>query len=995
MRTKKLFNSIFLSFAAAAMAMLGFVLSSTKSFLPSTNAAFTEYTKITNTLPEYLKLSGGVASTQDKSIVLLDGSKSTYTLTIGSKVITMQDSEGNVKNNYGYLPDQGNADEYYLFNFTSSLSLYKDITNKELENLDGVTNLLQNKPISDFASSKTSGSTVEGLGQTPQQFNIDFKLGDSFSSTPENKTITVEEGLYTLVIPMTVYHTTDGGVTYTTVTEDAQIGYTFMIFNSSTYFTSGLQNAKMDNVTSVALSNNSGFSRFYYYNYTTTDLPKFTYNPYAYQITINFVDYNETNHYLKVEYNGNDFSVLDKNGNAVTQNYIMTGIDDNGQAYITFNELGSYDISFEYLYLVEKEDGTSEIFELPFDELDTEDATLQYNKAQRLYIYGYQAMYTNFNEPVNPSTNQPYSRELKTISDDGTSFSQAADITAGFREFIKDNNPSLSQPSPTPITIEASTSSTSTNYTNLKNAVEGYLKDSSITPVTTNQVPVSFISNATPTTNAQGKIYKVNNDNTLDNGTDFTNENQGTPGKYVYILEYNFEEYLGEGGVQQSGYYHYQIFYFEITNETPAVTVLDETGNSFSTTRYTNKSVYLVNESTDSPYNANVTINVTMQDYISGSTVTHSLQELASFDSSTFTYYQSWSYAEYGNNKPALEQMDGKEVVLISSKSKSANRTFTLSYFSTMTKPNSYTFTIDTNGIDFLSPIVASEISNGRYSLQGEIPTLDDGIFATTNSPFSFRWNEKDSGAKTYGYVKYFPLEQIDYYNSTVTANPAWFESIVSDTGGAFPVSYKIDFDNSSSSSWSPISNTKGLSAVDGTSVKTDAGLYLLEVYDQAGNVGFAMFMLDNTSPTFIKQTSASSTSYQVVSGSDTVSVAEGTTVTLHWGDYKAIILQNSEAITEKGITPDNRHALIDGTAAGVALNDLLNKFVSTDRSFIKQLSLTGNLGDLQYSSKYLTLKIDDTYAIKTPSQDRYQLQSGNRFELELIVDGVANENTY
>ena len=296
MRTKKLFNSIFLSFAAAAMAMLGFVLSSTKSFLPSTNAAFTEYTKIKNTLPEYLELSGGVASTQDKSIVLLDGSKSTYTLTIGSKVITMQDSEGNVKNNYGYLPDQGNADEYYLFNFTSSLSLYKDITNKELANLSSSNNLLLDTPIDTFASDHDEAINVTGLGKAPQKLEVNFTLGSEFAPPVESQDedenpITVEEGLYTLVIPMTVYHTTDGGVTYTTVTEDAQIEYTFMIFNSSTYFTSGLQNATMDNVTSVALSNNSGFSRFYYYNYTTTALPKFSYNPYAYQITINFVDF--------------------------------------------------------------------------------------------------------------------------------------------------------------------------------------------------------------------------------------------------------------------------------------------------------------------------------------------------------------------------------------------------------------------------------------------------------------------------------------------------------------------------------------------------------------------------------------------------------------------------------------------------------------------------------------------------------------------------------
>ena len=982
MKAKKLFNSIFLSFAAAAMAMLGFVLSSTKSFLPSTNAAFTEYTKITNTLPEYLKLSGGVASTQDKSIVLLDGSKNTYTLTIGWDEITMQDSNGASKTNYGYKPDQGNADEYYLFNFTSSLSLYKDITNQELENLDGSTNLLPDNSIFDFASSHEKGSTVEGLGQTPQQFNIGFQLDDSFSSTT-GSTITVEEGLYTLVIPMTVYHTTDGGVTYSTVTENAQIEYTFMIFNSSTYFnSSGLQNATMENTTDVALTNNSGFSMFYYYNYTSTSLPKFSYDPYVYQITVNFVDYNETNHYLKVEYDGSNFNILDENGDPASQTYIMTGMQD-GQAYITFNELGSYDISFEYLYRV-VENGQSEIFELPFDQLITDNLQLQYNKAQRLYVYGYQAMYTNFNEPVNPSTNQPYSRELKTISEDGLTFSQAADITAGFTS--SDNATRFSQPSPSVIGIGE-----------LQNSVQAYLRTSSIAPVTTNQVPVSFISNATSPATVKSKIYSVSDSDgnlTLDERANFTNENQRTPGTYVYILEYNFDEYLGQGGVQQSGYYHYQIFYFEITNETPAVTVLDETGNSFSTTRYTNKSVYLVNESTDSPYNADVTINVSMRDYSSGTTITRTLQELASLDSTTFTYYQSWSYAEYGSGNSALEKMDGKEVVLISYSGNSANRAFTLSYFSTMTNPNSYSFTIDTNEIDFLSPIIANEISNGRYSLQGEIASLDNGIFATTNTPFSFRWNEKASGAQTYGYVKFFPLEQIDYYAAAQT-NPSLIYNILAE--GVLPVTYKIDFANGSS--WSPISNTYGQSIVDGTSVKTDAGLYLLEVYDTAGNVGFAMFMLDNTSPTFIKTTiTDTGTSYQVVNGSDTISVTENAQVSLSWGDYKAIILQNSQNITDNSIAPDNRHALIDPYSAGDELNQLLTNFVSAERSFIRQLSpATGDIAsELPYTNNYLAIKIEDSFAIKTPSEDQFTLQTGNSYQLELFTaDGTANENTY
>ena len=663
----------------------------------------------------------------------------------------------------------------------------------------------------------------------------------------------------------------------------------------------------------------------------------------------------------------------------------MTGMQD-GQAYITFNELGSYDISFEYLYRV-VENGQSEIFELPFDQLITDNLQLQYNKAQRLYVYGYQAMYTNFNEPVNPSTNQPYSRELKTISEDGLTFSQAADITAGFTS----SNNNISQPSQGAISIDDL----------LKSSVQTYLQGSSIAPVTTNQVPVSFISNATSpaAVNVQSKIYSVSgsgNSLELTESDNFTNENQRTPGTYVYILEYNFDEYLGQGGVQQSGYYHYQIFYFEITNETPAVTVLDETGNSFSTTRYTNKSVYLVNESTDSPYNADVTINVSMRDYSSGTTITRTLQELASFDSTTFTYHQSWSYAEYGSGNSALEQMDGKEVVLISNKGGSANRTFTLSYFSTMTNPNSYSFTIDTNEIDLLSPIIANEISNGRYSLQGEIASLDNGIFATTNTPFSFRWNEKASGAQTYGYVKFFPLEQIDYYAAAQT-NPSLIYNILAE--GVLPVTYKINFENGSS--WSPISNTYGQSIVDGTSVKTDAGLYLLEVYDTAGNVGFAMFMLDNTSPTFIKTTiTDTGTSYQVVNGSDIISVTEGAQVSLSWGDYKAIILQNSQNITDNSIEPDNRHALIDSDSAQDKLDRLLTNFVSAERSFIRQLSpATGNIEDdqsLPYTNNYLAIEIEDSFAIKTPSEDQFTLQTGNSYQLDLFTsDGTANENTY
>ena len=981
MKTKKLFNSICLTFVLIGALIGGLFLSGEKNFI-SSDAAFTEYTEITNNLPEYLNREGGIARTSDDSIILLDATtNNTFSLSIAADEddkITGT-GENTDKQNFSYKISDT---EYYYFNFTNALSLYKDVTNQQ--DYTNETNLLISAPISDFAKANGDDDafTVDELSVPPQRLNIKFNIGSSFAQ--KDDTVTLEEGLYTLVIPMTRWYTNDGGLTHTTDSSDTvQIEYTFMIFNSSTYFnsTTGLQNATMSNTENVTLTNNSGYSMFYYYNYTSTSLPKFSYNPYVYQITVNFTDYNQNSFYRKVEYNGNGFDIKDSNGDLVSEGeeYIMTGYnDDNGQAYITFNELGTYDISFEYLYRVED---SNEIFELPFDQLQSDSSLIQYNKAQRLYIYGYQTMYTNFNEPVDSATNQRQSRELKTISEDKTTFEQSADITALFMK----QNDDFAQHSPDRDTISGETSS-------LQSAVQYFLRGNNApSPVTTNQVPIRFLSNVNLTTssatndNTKSYIFSVTEEDgnlTLDGTSAFTNENQNTPGTYVYIIQYQFDSYLGEGGVQQSAYYHYQIFYFQITNETPAVTVVDENGNNFSTTRYTNKSVYLINESTDSPYNADVTIEVNIYNYVTKQSQTIEFASLGTFDKSTYTYYESLS-----DLKGALSSHNEKEAVWINSESKNANRRFTISYRSTMTSNNSYTFTIDTNEISFASPRLAEEGSDGSYSLGRDITA------PTTNSPFAFVWNEKASEATTYGYVKYFPLKAIDYYNSSNLQ--LLLNQLL--TIGVVPVSYKIDFANSSA--WSPISNAYGLSTIAGTSVKTDAGLYLIEVYDIAGNVGYDIFVLDNTEPRFIKITEADTTSLEILSASDVIAVSDAT-VSINWGDYKGIILQNSTESTFDNIAPYKYAYMVNNGVAQDALSDALNSYTNTaENSNIRYLSQLSSFEDvdtgLPYASNYLVIEIDDNFAVKDNDSDNFVLQSGNSFTLELMSDDIANEGTY
>ena len=171
MKTKKLFNSICLTFVLIGALIGGLFLSGEKNFI-SSDAAFTEYTEITNNLPEYLNREGGIARTSDDSIILLDATtNNTFSLSIAADEddkITGT-GENTDKQNFSYKISDT---EYYYFNFTNALSLYKDVTNQQ--DYTNETNLLISAPISDFAKANGDDAafTVDGLSVPPQQLNI-------------------------------------------------------------------------------------------------------------------------------------------------------------------------------------------------------------------------------------------------------------------------------------------------------------------------------------------------------------------------------------------------------------------------------------------------------------------------------------------------------------------------------------------------------------------------------------------------------------------------------------------------------------------------------------------------------------------------------------------------------------------------------------------------------------------------------------------------------
>lgn len=923
--------------------------------------------------------------------------------------------------NYAYLPQSNNDQNFYYFDFQSTLSLYYNLTWEDVKS--GLTNenLIKDQNISNYAKYHENCFTPNDTSFVPQQFDIQFKLDLLQQDISfDEKTVTLtDEGCYTLVIPVVEYYTSNGGASWTAKEEN--IYYTFMAFNANTYFDSTTGKPKLttsENLHQTLLgSSSSEFSSYYYYNFGYGDkvntLPEITYKPSHYQVEIEWTDIDAQTKSVFVQYQNDEIVQLDKNGQPLNESeeFVKVRKNGNGTATITFYDIGSYDINISYLWTLTNDNG-SVTFNLPFENLKPEEnnTTIFKNKAQRLYIYGYQAVYSDYSK-VNPETNQPENVDLKTYDFENGKYYNSADITS-----LINNKAGLENTAQSGNFNDNTKIKYKDNEYSFAEGIKAIIDGEGIKPISTNQTPVKFLSNAK--NSEVSEIYTKTSAGWSNTSTNFQGFNENNAGTYLYIVQYTFDSYMSTSGTLQSSHYHYQIFYFTITNTSPTVDVieLDENYSDVWTNGFTNKSVYILNNAENSNYDAEVTITLSAKNYKTGSYYfkDENIKNLSSYG---INYQQFIENTEQTDNEELANQIEAynnkianKYGVLIENTNKYANAEWTIKIYSQANNNDDKNasvrkFTIDTNEISNITARNVSVQNSTTYNI-----TNGYNGFAT-NTPFVLSWEEKLSGAKTYGYVKYVPTTAINYYSSLDDNNLAELLSRLIDSHDTLPVSNKIDISGASTSTWTEYSNSYNFTnSVPSSYVKSSDGFYILEVYDQAGNVTFDIFLLDSSAPIFIEELIGDTTTQKILSNSESLNVPENDVdVIIKWTSNKAIYLENmtAEILNNVQAYPYG----VDVQNANIVLKEKLNSFFNTSNQSIQYFNditaETTNQGNedglvptglASFNGNYLIIPINDRVYIKEGNSSNFAPFDTSSYRIKFFDDNgelIADNKTY
>lgn len=1030
-KVKRLLNKVIISFALLGCLTLGafFVGNLNQSSTKIANAEIAEYGEIKNNLPEYFKIKTPEKTDPSSAMGKVGNTIYLFQPNSEKEIVIAEDfinGANKQEKNYAFAAKDDDSTEedkhtqYYYFDFQSSLSLYYDLTNTDIQNGETGKNLLAEVNISNFAKSyfDNNGTDDEtddvmafapkGYSFKPQQFNIKFKLDSTLEQiSPKEDTITLDkEGCYTLSIPVSVYSTDNNGETF--VLSETTIYYTFMAFKADTYFNelTGRPNISVsDNLQTSYLNQTSAYSTYYFYNFaygkSVNTLPTVSYNPERFKLRIVYADIDQQTHVSDIVYKNGNIILHDESGKEIEQSkqIIHANINKNGKVVLAFTEIGSYDIIVNYVYHT-----PTGAYAIPLENLD--DSIIFNNKPQKLYVYGYQTVYSDYSTP-NPDTNQPETKELKTFDFENSRYENSADITSAVNDYIIDHKDKNSKPEHVAIAEMQNPSSNTIFDSNdskpLKEYSLRYIRQENVQPVTTNQTPVKFLTNAKL---QSSYIYNVTTDSAgskiLDDGEPFQGFNQNKAGTYLYIIQYTFDSFMSENGISQKDFYHYQIFYFTVTNTTPTVTVYDETFSEIYTGGFTNKSVYVLNDSENNIYDAKVDITLSAYNYQSKSYyfgptnindlsqygIKYELFEEASKDTDDYQKYN--------------EKIAGKRGILINNASFFANSLFTIQVKSKNSeKPSTRTFTIDTNPIENITSRNALLTSSTSYKVDNSF----DGY--ATNRPFILSWDEKASEATTYGYIKFIPFTSINYYSSLNENNVANLLSRLVEHE-TLPVSYKIDI-KEAASSWIEYSNTSHYtSMVPATNVKSNDGIYILEVYDQAGNSAFDIFMKDSTSPIFIQKIRSNlSTVRKLFSNNETISVPESSKIeiSIEWSKNKAIYLENLDEI--QNFTPYQYG--IDTETAKIKLQEVLSNFFEIGKNnnlkSINDIIVNPNTTAsgtypttelTSYNGTYLLIPINDRAYFKDTKSNDYSPYDNNHYQITFIDENdSAIEGTY
>ena len=1029
-KNKKLLKGLALPFALAGICCFGGLFASNNVDLNTkiTSADFSVHQTLKNDVPDYLIMEADEnLSYANDNLFLFQGEQS-FSLSIANNeedVIDNTIDTSAPKKNYAYIPDNKNKQIFYYFDFQSTLSLYHNLSVNDIK--QGLTseNLIKNQSISNYASfDSTTAFVPDGYSFTPQQFNIQFELnllnteikfGKEVEGEIDNSIVTLnQEGCYTLVIPVVEYYTTNGGASFSA--KEQTIYYSFMAFNSNTYFDSTTGKPKLspsENLHQALLgSSSSEFSTYYYYNYAyglndaENSLPQITFNPQHYQLKIGYTDIDLQTKTVYVEYQNEKVVQLDESGKEIPsqEEIIKIRQNSNGTATIIFYDLGTYDLAISYLYSVSNGQ-TTITYDLPFENLKNND--IFQNKSQRLYIFGYQTVYSDYSN-INPQTNQPESVDLKVYDFENAKYQNAADITSTVNKLMGTTTLANSNPH----ILDGDGETLATNIKNLIDRKE-------IQPVSTNQTPIKFLTNANNSA-VHSKIYtrteKFNDAGDkevvwAEKGS-FQGFNENNSGTYLYIIQYTYDDYMSINGTLQSAYYHYQVFYFTVTNNSPTVDVLEmsDTYGEVYTNGFTNKSVYILNNSENNNYDADVTITLSARNYLNNTyyfTDTN-IKNLSKYGLS----YQKFEFnPDQTKDSEYNSKIANKYGILIENTSPIANAEFTIKIATVSmnpdkpNKPSVRKFTIDTYEIGNIQTRNAAVQTSTSYKITYGF----DGY--ATNNPFIVSWDEKASGALTYAYMKYIPMSAINYYTSLNQDNLAELLARLIDSHDTLPVSYKIDLKNAENSTWSEYKNSQEYTTrVPSTYVKSNDGFYIFEVYDQAGNVSFEIFLLDSSSPIFIQEISGDTTIQKILTNSESLTVPENNIdITIKWTENKAIYLDNMTSDVLDTITAYPYG--INVNAANDLLKEKIAAFFTTSNENIEYFNdITADITDetsdsglvptgiSSFNGNYLIIPIKERVYIKEGTSSTFAPFNTSSYEIEFFDEKgnlIADNTTY
>ncbi len=773
---------------------------------------------------------------------------------------------------------------------------------------------------------------IEPLQDFEMVFDKDGKGSHSIALLDENGAL--KEGLYTLNLYYTLHITQNGNLESSQMSfreQAAQVEYSFYIVNRDSYLVDGLPNAQhgaFDH--KVKINDMQKADAYYLYsNYTSKDngeglkdgtlenkkIDQIPYIEYDYtrfelgiskelsgsvqRATLNLNIQNNQTSLVLTHYSATGTPTTVLNGLELVK--FQTSSKDN-KCRVYFTEVGVYTVTFNAIKVITVNDAM---------EKHALDGLSAVTKTFKVHMYGLQLKYPDYDEQPDANNARPrrdlHEYDIRQNEENELigQFSAGADITSKF------------------INFKSSYASDGTTFTatnvfdfinkhaddctcagdnscaqkNPEKEITGDIKYDTLAPVQTNQTPLMLVSNAnlTGTSSEQSTVknyifttaniagyspsrFKIGDESVyqLELNSGFGGQLESVAGKYVVLASYTYNNYYENESSLNTVKRFYQVFYFEIVKELRAIETVTQTTASpdkvvetpVTSGAFTNQNVIVRDTTKKEPFNKDVTVQIYAWDYVN----------------------ENWLNdfgGEYGIKLQNFNGGSDNEITLAAN----ARYTIRLYYTSEISNTNinsqtgfkrEQTFTIDKLDIEGLSMRNFQQQDDGstNYVFHSNMSTF------STNLAVGVSWEGKKSGASTSAYYRYFPLvsgTNGQYYSTSSTNNN---HNILQAMLNAnyMPINRVLDLDTTQGD-WLPYqTNTYGMERnVPLDYIFTQAGFYIVDVYDAAGNHSVEMFMIDDSSPMFARKDEKN-----VYSLAESAFFIDKST-TICWGKNKAI----------------------------------------------------------------------------------------------------------